>query len=228
MRQGRLRSGCRPAGPRPQYSARPQAYDGKRNGGGGGNRTRVHGRLGGVSTGLAGALISLAAPASAGRRLPAPISLGCDRSEQRDRTPAHFMTPRIPATGEPGAMRYLTRSGGECESVFSASIWFRQFNEATGPRPAAPTSVQPMSRPVRPHGQPGGCALRVYQTPETAKPRLSRGFACERWWYPAIRSVRGVAPHGLGCVGQSSTVWTSRRSRRRKYMLRQSGPSPEA
>jgi len=52
-------------------------------------------------------LISLAAPASAGCRLPAPISLGCARSEQRDRTPAHLMTPRAPAVGEPGAMRHL-------------------------------------------------------------------------------------------------------------------------
>src|SRR5665647_739986 len=85
----------------------PQACGGERIGGGGGNRTRVHGRLGGVSTGLAGALISLAAPASAGCRLPAPISLGCARSEQRDRTPAHLMTPRAPAVGEPGAMRHL-------------------------------------------------------------------------------------------------------------------------
>ena len=86
-------------------------------GGGGGNRTRVHGRLGGVSTGLAGALISLAAPASAGRRLPAPISLGCVRSEQRDRTPAYLVTPRTPAVGELSAMRYLTRSGSECERI---------------------------------------------------------------------------------------------------------------
>lgn len=129
---------------------RESAY-GDEDGGGGGSRTRVHECRDGVSTSLAGAF-SLAHRPRVGRvRIASPEKSQVRPVGTRPPDPSPLSDATVPAADSPGVTGRLTQAASARERS-SAVMVFRQFNEATGPRLAAPTAIGPCRNRFAPTG----------------------------------------------------------------------------
>jgi len=145
-----------PATPRrtPDTAARRRRHEsahGDGAGGGGGSRTRVHECRDGVSTSLAGAF-SLAHRPRVGRvRIASPEKSRVRPVGTRRPDPSPLSDATVPAADSPGVTGRLIQAASARERS-SAVMVFRQFNEATGPRLAAPTAIGPCRNRFAPTG----------------------------------------------------------------------------